>query len=81
MNNHLSDVAMPGKMPELATMRRGMMMGFSPEQLAAIAAWLGMEAVERESDEVFQVGKLALGYSELGRSQGGDSIDFNEGWK
>lgn len=75
MSDHVSDVGMP----ELATMRRGMMMSFSPDQLAAIAAWLGLEAVERESDDVFQVGKLALGYSELGRSQGGDHIDFSEG--
>ena len=78
MHNNLNEVEIPDEMPELTTIRREMMKLLSPDQLAVVATWIGMEASARDSEEVFQVGKLAFCYAELVRSQGGDSIDFSE---
>ena len=37
-----------------------MVNNLSKEQIQGICAWLGLEAVERESDEIFQMGKELL---------------------
>lgn len=61
--------------PQLHQIRKALMHSLSPDQLATMAAWLGMESLESQSAEVYAAGKLALNYSELMRSHPSPSLE------
>lgn len=59
----------PDQPPTVQELRSQLTRTLSHAQLATVAVWLGLESVERQSDEIFRLGKDAIMLTEIAQSR------------